>query len=124
VVEVSPRLNRAKATGTVKVRLTDPGEGVLPEMSARVSFLAKALAEAEMKEPPKKVIPASAVVERSGAKVVFALDGDKVHVQTVTLGPPFGGGFELKTGPEQGTKIVKNPPPTLVDGQDVKQRSP
>src|SRR5262249_48095387 len=36
VVETSPRLNRAKATGTVKVKIESPPPELRPEMSARV----------------------------------------------------------------------------------------
>ena len=38
-VEVTPKVNRAKATVTVKVAFVDENEGVLPDMAARVSFL-------------------------------------------------------------------------------------
>ena len=121
VVEVSPRLNRAKATGTVKVKLVDPAEGVLPEMSARVSFLAKALDADEMKTPDRKIVPASAVVDRAGSKMVFAVEGERVKLQSVDLGAPFGNGFELKNGPGPGTLLVKDPLPTLSDGQEIKR---
>src|SRR5262249_32843121 len=122
VVEVSPRLNRAKASGTVKVKLLDAVENILPEMAARVSFLLKPLDPTEMKEPPKKVIPASAVVERSGAKVTFVAEGGKVRMVQVVLGAAFGTGVELKEGPAPGTRVVKDPPATLADGQAVKER--
>jgi hypothetical protein len=92
VVEVSPRLNRAKASGTVKVKFVDPASGALPEMAARVSFLAKPLDAAELSEPPKKIIPAAAVVDRSGAKIAFVLDNGKARMISVTLGPAFAGG--------------------------------
>jgi hypothetical protein len=42
----------------------------------------------------------------------------------VTLGVPFAGGFELLAGPEPGAKVVSDPPPTLGDGQSIKERSP
>jgi RND family efflux transporter MFP subunit len=123
VVDVSPQLNRAKATATVKVRFLDRDDTVLPEMAARVSLLQAALDVAKLKEPPKKVVPASAVVDRAGAKMVFTVDGDRVRMVPVTLGPPFAGGFELVSGPEPGTKVVSEPPPTLGDGQSIKERS-
>jgi hypothetical protein len=41
----------------------------------------------------------------------------------VTLGPPFGTGFELKDGPTPGTKVIKDPPATLTDGQPIKEGS-
>jgi HlyD family secretion protein len=123
VVEIGPRMNRAKATGLVKVKLLDPGVSERPEMAARVSFLAKALDPNEMKEPPKVVVPDAAVADRAGAKVVFVVDGEKVHTVTVTLGEALAGGFVLKEGPKPGTRLVKNPPPTLNDGQAIKEKS-
>jgi RND family efflux transporter MFP subunit len=121
VTELSPRLDRAKATGVAKVKLVDGLDGVLPEMAARVSFLSRALDPSEMQAPPKKVIPASAVTDRAGGKVAFVVDGDHVRMVTLTLGPPFAGGFELKDGPAAGTHVVKDPPATLADGQLVKE---
>lgn len=122
VVEVSPRLNRAKASATVKVRIVDPVERMLPEMSARVSLLQKALDAEAMKEPPKKVIPAAAVVDRAGAKVTFVVDGGKVRMVPIVVGAPVGGSFELKDGPGAGTRVIKDPPPTLADGEAVKEK--
>lgn len=123
VVEVSPRVNRAKATVTVKVAFTDAMDGVLPDMAARVSFLTEELDAKEMEAPPKHVVPAGAVADRGGTKVVFVLDGDKVRMKPVTLGPTFGNGFELVEGPPPGTKVIKDPAPTLEDGQKVKQET-
>jgi HlyD family secretion protein len=121
VTELSPRLDRAKATGVVKVKFVDGLGGVLPEMAARVSFLARALDPSEMKAPPKKIIPKSAVTDRAGGKVAFVLDGDHVRMVTLSLGPEFAGGFELQGGPAAGTHVVKDPPATLADGQSIKE---
>jgi RND family efflux transporter MFP subunit len=123
VVETSPQLNRAKASATVKVRFLDRDATVLPEMAARVSFLEAPLDPKHLAEPPKRVIPAAAVVDRVGSKVAFVLDGDKVRMVPITVGPEFGGGLELLTGPEPGTKVVSNPPASLADGQGIKERS-
>jgi HlyD family secretion protein len=122
VAEIGPRMNRAKATGLVKVKLLDDAVPMRPEMAARVSFLAKALDAAEMKEPPKIVVPDAALADRAGAKIVFVVDGDKVHAVTVSLGEALAGGFVLKDGPKPGTRLVKNPPPTLSDGQSIKEK--
>jgi HlyD family secretion protein len=92
-------------------------------MSARVSFLSKPVEAAQLQEKPKTVVPADALTERDGARVVFVLDGDNVRMKTVTLGPAFGDGFELVAGPEPGTKVIKSPPSTLSDGQKVKERT-
>lgn len=121
--EVVPRVNRSKATVPVKVKFVDPHEGAIPDMSARVSFLQKELDAEAMKDPPKLIVPASALVERNGSKVVFVLDGDQVRMMPVTLGPAFGSGFEVKEGPPSGTKLVKNPPESLSDGRRIKERN-
>ncbi len=123
VVEIGPRMNRAKATGLVKVKVLDDAPGVRPEMAARVSFLTKALDPAQLAEPPVIVVPDSAVVDRAGAKIVFTIDGDRVRAVTVSLGEHFGSGFVVKDGPKAGTRLVKNPPASLADGQIIKEKS-
>lgn len=122
-LEIMPRVNRAKATVGVKVKFVDDTAGVLPDMSARVSFLTQALDEATLKQAPKTVVPAAAIATRGGGKVVFAVEGDTVHMRAIELGPPFGSDFELVRGPEPGTKLVKSPPATLRDGQKVKEKT-
>jgi RND family efflux transporter MFP subunit len=121
-VEIMPKVNRSKATVGVKVKFVDVAENVLPDMSARVSFLSKALGADELKEKPKTVVPEAAVTERDGRKVVFVVANDKVQMREVKLGPAFGGGFELVEGPQPGTKVVKSPPNTLADGHKIKER--
>jgi RND family efflux transporter MFP subunit len=123
-VEVMPKVNRAKATVGVKVKFLDETRGVLPDMAARVSFLSKAVEAAQLQEKPKLIVPAVALAERSGSRVVFVLDGDSVRMKPVTLGPAFGDGFELTAGPAPGTKVIKSPPATLADGQKVRERTP
>jgi RND family efflux transporter MFP subunit len=121
VKEVTPEVDRAKATVMVKVGFDDETDGVLPDMSARVSFLAKELDAEELKVPPKTIIPGGAVAERAGAKVTFVVEDGKVRMVPVELGPAFGSGFELVTGPSPGSRVVKDPPKTLADGQGVKE---
>jgi HlyD family secretion protein len=124
VVDVSPSLNRSKASANVKVRFLNRDDTVLPEMAARVSFLEAPLDERKLNEPPKKIVPGSAVVERAGSRVVFVLESGKVRMVPVSLGPRFGDGYELLEGPAPGTKVVSEPTPILGDGQAIKERSP
>ena len=122
-VEVTPKVNRTKATVTVKVAFVDENEGVLPDMAARVSFLTGELDKEAMKAPPKTIVPGSAIAEVSGSKVVYRLESGVVRVTPVTLGPAFGTGFEVQSGIASGAKIVNNPPPGLADGQKIKERN-
>ena len=121
VVDINPRVDRAKATVTVRVKFIDASERILPDMAARVSFLNKELQADEMKEPAKVVVPAAAIAERGGAKVVFVLDGTVVRMKPVRLGEAMGTGFELIEGPSAGTKLVRGPSADLKDGQEVQQ---
>ncbi|MBN1610687.1 MAG: efflux RND transporter periplasmic adaptor subunit [Polyangiaceae bacterium] len=120
VRQITPEVDRAKATVLVRVAFSDDTRGVLPDMSARVSFLAQTIAAADLAVPPKTVVPRSAVAERSGTKVVFVLREGRVRMVPVTLGPSFGSGFEVLRGPGSGTRVVADPPATLADGQAVK----
>lgn len=124
--QLGQRVNRSKATIMVKVKFLpsspDEMEGVLPEMSARVSFLSKAISDSAKDEKPKKVVSADAVVERNGGKVVFAIAEGKLHSIPVKVGEPLGGGaIELLDGPPQGTKVVVKPTNETADGQRIKE---
>jgi len=122
--EITPKVDRAKATVQVKVAFVDDKEGALPEMSARVSFLSSEVDAKAIQAPPKLIVPGSALATRNGAKVVYVVDDGKVRVTPVVLGPAFGSGFELVKGPSAGVRLVKDPPEALSDGQAVKERSP
>jgi len=120
--EITPQVNRSKATVIVRVGFVDEKEGVLPDMAARVSFLSQALDQKAMKEPPKIIVPSSAVAERGGGKVVFVVEEDVVRMTPVKLGPSFGRGYELVEGPRPGTRLVASPSETLADGQRIKEK--
>jgi len=122
VKEILPRVNRAKATVQVRVSFVDTVPRALPDMAARVSFLSAELDAAAMKEPPKKVVPKSAVVKRDGASVVFTVEDERVRMIPVQLGPAMGDGFVITKGPDAGTKVVADPPDDLSDGQKIKEK--
>jgi RND family efflux transporter MFP subunit len=121
-VEIGKRIDRAKATVMVRVKFVDAMDGVLPEMSARTSFLSQALSEAAAREAPKRVLPSAALAVRDGQNVVFALDEDIVRRVPVRIGGAFGGGFELLDGPLPGTRVVASPPASLAEGQHIKEK--
>lgn len=124
VVTVAPRLNRSKATGIVKVKLKTPPETLRPEMSARVSFLAKPLDEEKLKEPPKIIVPAAALIDHAGGKAVWVIEDEKLRLVGVKVGEAFGTGFVVESGPPPGTRVVKDPPKNLTEGQAIKEKSP
>lgn len=121
--QLGNRVNRAKATIMVKVKFVgdDSLDGVLPEMSARVSFLSKAISDATKNEAPKKVVAGDAIVERAGQKMVFAVTEGKLHAIPVKVGGNVGGAVELLDGPPPGTKVVSKPTNETHDGQRIKE---
>jgi RND family efflux transporter MFP subunit len=123
VREIGKRVNRSKATVPVKVEFTDDTSEVLPDMSARVSFLTEALDEKALAKQSKLVVPAQAVTSRNGQRAVFVVEGGAVRLENVTLGPKSGDGYELNEGPPVGARVVMNPPATLQAGQRVKERT-
>ncbi|MEN9577860.1 MAG: hypothetical protein RJA70_869 [Pseudomonadota bacterium] len=120
--EITPKVDRAKATVTVKVGFSDAFDRAMPDMSARVSFLSQALDAKAIQAPPKVVVPGAAIAERGGGKVVFVLEGDRVRMVPIEVGPALGTGFELVKGPASGTRLVKNPEATLTDGKRIKEK--
>jgi RND family efflux transporter MFP subunit len=120
--EIVPRVNRAKAATVVKVAFDDPVDGVLPDMAARVGFLAAPLEATALREPPRLVVPHAALARRGDADVVFVMDGDRVRLTTVAVGAELGGGRVVERGPPEGTRLVVDPPAHLSDGQRVKEK--
>lgn len=120
--ELGNKVNRSKATIMVKVQFDDDIAGVLPEMSARVSFLSKKITDDALKEAPKKVVAADAVVERNGQKVVFVIENGRLKSYGVKVGAAVGGTtVELIDGPPAGAKVVAKPTAETADGVRIKE---
>ncbi|HZX93908.1 MAG TPA: efflux RND transporter periplasmic adaptor subunit [Myxococcales bacterium] len=123
VAEVRPRVDRAKATVTVKVAFVDDMKDVLPDMGSKVTFLARELDAAAQKADPKPAVSPDAVVARGDGKVVFVLQQDgSVKTAPVITGPALGNLLSLQKGPAPGTRLVRSPPADLMDGMRVKEK--
>jgi HlyD family secretion protein len=121
VESFGPRMDRARATASVRVRLAEPLP-LLPDMAARIRFLRESAPTAEA--APRVVVPASAIAQSDAGPTVYLFDGDTVRRVPVRLGERVGSGMELLEGPPPGTSIVDSPPSTLREGQLVRQREP
>jgi HlyD family secretion protein len=116
VSRMVPTVDRSKATLLVKVRFIDRDPRVLPDMSAKVAFLSKAVPP-EDRQPVTAVQPA-AIVTRDGKPVVFLFDADKVRQVPVSQGRKIGELVEVR-GVKPGQKVVLAPDAKLQDGQAV-----
>ena len=118
VSRIVPTVDRAKATVMTKIRFETLDARILPEMSAKVSFLSKP-ATAEDQQPVIAVNP-KALTDRDGKKLVFRLSGNTVEAVPVTLGRKIGDLQEL-TGSalKSGDRLVLSPADALKAGAQV-----
>lgn len=121
VQEFGRRIDRAKATVPVRVRFDAMPDGVLPEMSARVSFLTAEVSQDTLNARPRAVLPGDALTARRGAQVVFTVEDGVSRMVPVRVGERVGDGYELLQGPPAGAHVVMHPPAALADGSPVKE---
>lgn len=122
VHKIVPTADRAKATVLTKVAFLEKDERVLPEMSAKVSFLAGELSASAAVAPPKTTVPASALVERDGHTVAFVVRDGVAGETAVTTGERLGNLMEVKEGLSSGDVVVNHPPAGFGGGTKVKTR--
>jgi RND family efflux transporter MFP subunit len=115
---VVPTVDRTKATVMAKVRFLDRDPRVLPDMSARVAFLSKALDPAAQRA--RAAVPQTAVVKRQGKDIVFRLEGEHAVAVILAAGAALGDLREVGDSLQPGDKIVLHPAEDLQDGARVK----
>jgi HlyD family secretion protein len=118
VSRMVPTVDRSKATVMTKISFSQPDARILPDMSAKVSFLSRAV-PAEQRAPRPAVNPA-AVVEREGRTLVFVVHDERVSAVTVQIGPKIGDLVEVSQGLAAGDKVVLRPSDKLRDGMSVR----
>jgi RND family efflux transporter MFP subunit len=137
VIAIIPTADRSKATVKVRIALEQKDPRILPDMGVRVSFLEPAAAQgsgsgaasvpragaqraagAAGASPSGVLVPASAVVERGGASVVFAIDGTRARARAVSAGQTYGD-LRLVQGITAGTSLVRSPPQPMNDGAAI-----
>ena len=117
VSRMVPTVDRSKATLLVKVRIIDTDPRVLPDMSAKVAFLSRALNDDEKK--PLTALPPAAITERGGRKVVFLVKDGKAVQSAIDDGDKVGELVAVQ-GVNPGDKVVLNPR-KIRDGAAVMQ---
>jgi len=113
-----PTVDRAKATVMTKVRFDAIDPRVLPEMSAKVSFLSREASEADRR--PVSAVPADAVVQREGRSVVFVVKDGVATAVPVATGAKLGEMIAIGNEVKSGEKVVVKPPEDLASGALVK----
>ncbi|MCU0561469.1 MAG: efflux RND transporter periplasmic adaptor subunit [Desulfobacterales bacterium] len=114
---ILPTADRSKASIAVKVAFAERTPGILPDMSAKVAFLSRAIGPEE--KAPVRAVPAAAVAQNDGGPRLFVLQGEEVRAVPVELGRRLGEMVELREGPALGSRIALSPLAKLKDGARV-----
>ncbi len=114
---IVPTVDRAKATVLVKVRFLDRDVRMLPDMSAKVSFLSRELNAGELQ--PRLAVNKAALVSRDSKNIVYRVEYDKVRESVISIGDTLGDMQEVQKGLKPGDRVVLNPK-GLKDGAKIK----
>jgi HlyD family secretion protein len=113
-----PTIDRAKATVMTKVKFDEIDPRVLPEMSAKVSFLSQDITAEQQK--PLVAVSADAFAQRDGRTVIFVVREGKAVAVPITPGAKIGDVTAITGAVKSGEKAVASPPPDLVNDALVK----
>ncbi len=122
IAQISPEANRQKATVQVKVQVLNPGKypdvQLRPEMNATVRFLANDKPK-DSKAPTGVFVPATAMRDRDGRKIVFLAYNGKAVAREIHVVSQRADGA-LVDGLVGGESVITTAPATLKDGDKIK----
>ncbi|MHB8138015.1 MAG: efflux RND transporter periplasmic adaptor subunit [Smithellaceae bacterium] len=113
---IVPTVDRAKATVLVKVRFRDRDTRMLPDMSAKVSFLSRELTPEELQ--PRLAVNQAALVIRDEKTIVYLIQDNKVRESSISTGDKLGDMQEVTAGLKPGDRVVLKPK-GLKDGAKI-----
>jgi RND family efflux transporter MFP subunit len=123
VNKIVPTADRAKATVMTKIKFVQIDERVLPEMSAKVTFLNQSTAANITDSAKKIVVPPAAVVTRGDQKIAFVVRDDTATETPVEIAGTLGSLLEVRSGLAEGDKVVLNPPAAMKTGTKVRLKA-
>ena len=118
VATVVPTADRTKASIMVKVRFIDNDARILPEMSAKVAFLERAVGQGDDK--PRLAVSPAALGKKGGRDVVYIIKDGTAAETPVTVGPKLGDWVEV-SGIKAGEKVAVTHTGRLKNGVKVKE---
>ena len=102
--QIVPAADRQKATVRVKVAFLDADDGVLPDLSARVSFTAEATQGREARS--RVVVGKGALTTVDGKTGVFRIVEGRATFTPVTAGGDVQGQVEITRGLQGGERLI------------------
>jgi HlyD family secretion protein len=120
VSRIVPTVDRAKATVMTKVRFEQLDPRILPEMSAKVNFLSRAVTDAD--QQPVLAVNPQVLVERNGQKQLWRIGSDdKLEAVDVRVGRTLGDLVEVTgAGLKAADRLLLSPAADLKAGQTVR----
>ena len=119
VSNIVPTADRAKATVMVKIKFKEYDQRVLPEMGAKITFLAAGSTVATTNVKPLLTVPAAAVAMRDGRQVVYQIADDRAVEVPVTTGRKVGNAVEITGGLKEGDKVIGKVDEQIKNGSKV-----
>jgi RND family efflux transporter MFP subunit len=136
VRQVVPTADRQRATVQVKVSIVDRDARILPEMGARVDFIAPEAAPPESLRgggaaaaigspaaAPRFRLPAAAVRDFEGRTVVWLVRDERLEPRSVEAGPTSGGFREIRSGLVGGERVLTGGVESPRAGQRVQPKA-
>lgn len=122
VIAIIPTADRSRATVRVRIAILERDARIVPDMGARVAFLAAGEPEAPggTTAAAQLQVPAAALLEEGGQAFVYVLEGDRVARRTVRVDAARGEFRKVIEGLRSGERVVVQPPATLADGALVR----
>jgi HlyD family secretion protein len=123
VTNIVPTADRAKATVMVKIKFKQYDQRVLPEMGAKITFLAPGSSADTTNIKPVLTVPAAAVATRDGRQAVFQIREERAVEVPVTTGKKLGNLIEITSGVKEGDKVITKADEQIKDGARVAVKS-
>ena len=124
VTKIVPTADRSKATVLVKIKFKEYDQRVLPEMSAKISFLAIGYKADSADHKLLLTVPEAAVVTRTGRAVIYQIRDDRAVEVPVSTGQKLGALIEIKSGIKEGDKIIAKVDDRIEAGAKVAVKGP
>ncbi|HEV8502047.1 MAG TPA: efflux RND transporter periplasmic adaptor subunit [Casimicrobiaceae bacterium] len=118
ISRIVPTIDRAKATVMTKVKFDAIDPRILPEMSAKVTFLTRDVTPEQQK--PLTAVATDAIVERDGRPVVFVVKADRAQVVAVKPGIKVGDLTAVTGAINAGDRVVLKPDAKLATDARVR----
>jgi len=117
--KIIPTADRSKGTVMVKVAFENYDSRVLPEMSAKVTFLSAENAEAVEGAQPALVVPKTSVIDKNGKQIVYTVRNNTAVETRIETGRMFDGSVEVTSGLGEGEQVILAPAQQITDGTNV-----